>query len=406
MPWRPARRPGSRTGPFWIYDFGLRAETPAWRQRPRGDGKEQFEQALCALWRGEIEDDGFNALVLDAGLAWRDVVVLRAYARYLRQAGNRFSQGYIQRVLRSNTTVTRLLARLFASRFDPARQGGEAERSEAIVEEIRGELDDVVSLDHDRILQSYLALIGATLRTNHYRTAAGPGGPGGAGGSACAAPAYAPYLVIKLDPGQVASLPEPRPKFEIFVYSPRLEAVHLRFGRVARGGLRWSDRLEDFRTEVLGLVKAQEVKNAVIVPSGAKGGFVCKQLPDPGRPRGLPGRGAGLLPDVHQRHARHHRQRGRRAGAPAARRGPARRRRPVPGRRGGQGHRDLLRRGQRDRGQLRVLAGRRVRLRRLRGLRPQEDGHHRARRLGVGQEPLRHARHEPGHRRVHGGRHR
>ncbi len=274
------RTPGSRTGPFWIYDFGLRAETPAWRQRPRGDGKEQFEQALCALWRGEIEDDGFNALVLDAGLAWRDVVVLRAYARYLRQAGNRFSQGYIQRVLRSNTTVTRLLARLFASRFDPARQGGEAERSEAIVEEIRGELDDVVSLDHDRILQSYLALIGATLRTNHYR-AAGPGGPGGDVGSACAAPAYAPYLVIKLDPGQVASLPEPRPKFEIFVYSPRLEAVHLRFGRVARGGLRWSDRLEDFRTEVLGLVKAQEVKNAVIVPSGAKGGFVCKQLPDP-----------------------------------------------------------------------------------------------------------------------------
>ncbi len=273
-----AARPeaGSRTGPFWIYDFGLRAETPAWRQRPRGDGKEQFEQALCALWRGEIEDDGFNALVLDAGLAWRDVVVLRAYARYLRQAGNRFSQGYIQRVLRSNTTVTRLLGRLFASRFDPARHGGEAERSEAIVEEIRGELDDVVSLDHDRILQSYLALIGATLRTNHYRSAGR-----GLGGSACAAPSYAPYLVIKLDPGRVASLPKPRPKFEIFVYSPRLEAVHLRFGRVARGGLRWSDRLEDFRTEVLGLVKAQEVKNAVIVPSGAKGGFVCKQLPDP-----------------------------------------------------------------------------------------------------------------------------
>ena len=213
--------------------------------------------------------------------------MFRAYARYLRQAGNRFSQGYIQRVLRSNTTVTRLLARLFASRFDPARQRGEAERSEAIVEEIRGELDEVVSLDHDRILRSYLALIGATLRTNYYR-AAGPGpGPGpcpepGLGAvPACVPPANAPYLVIKLDPGRVASLPEPRPRFEIFVYSPRLEAVHLRFGRVARGGLRWSDRLEDFRTEVLGLVKAQEVKNAVIVPSGAKGGFVCKQLPGP-----------------------------------------------------------------------------------------------------------------------------
>jgi len=262
--------------PFWIYDFGLRAETTAWRERPRSDGgRERFEQALCALWRNEIEDDGFNALVLDAGLTWREVVVLRAYARYLRQAGNRFSQGYIQRVLRSNTTVTRLLVRLFVSRFDPARQRGEAERSEAIVEEIRGKLDEVVSLDHDRILQSYLALIEATLRTNYYR-AAGPGVT-----PDCVTPSMTPYLVVKLDPGRVDTLPAPRPKFEIFVYSPRLEAVHLRFGRVARGGLRWSDRLEDFRTEVLGLVKAQEVKNAVIVPSGAKGGFVCKQLPDP-----------------------------------------------------------------------------------------------------------------------------
>ncbi len=266
----------SGTEPFWIYDFGLRAERTAWQRRPRSEGgKEQFEQALCALWRNEVEDDGFNALVLDAGLTWREVVVLRAYARYLRQAGNRFSQGYIQRVLRSNTTVTRLLARLFASRFDPARQRGEAERSEAILEEIRGELDEVVSLDHDRILRSYLALIGATLRTNYYRAA----GPGAA--PDCVTPTSTPYLVVKLDPSRVDTLPAPRPTFEIFVYSPRLEAVHLRFGRVARGGLRWSDRLEDFRTEVLGLVKAQEVKNAVIVPSGAKGGFVCKQLPDP-----------------------------------------------------------------------------------------------------------------------------
>ena len=188
-----------------------------------GDGgREQFEQALCALWHGEIEDDGFNALVLEGGLSWREVTVLRAYAQYLRQAGTRFSQSYIQRVLRSNPTVTRLLTRLFESRFDPAHAGGEAERSEALIEEIRGELDDVVSLDEDRILRSYLALIRATLRTNYFR--------------------FAPYLVVKLDPGRVPGLPEPRPKFEIFVYSPRLEAVHLRFGRVARGGLRWSDR--------------------------------------------------------------------------------------------------------------------------------------------------------------------
>jgi glutamate dehydrogenase len=274
---------------FYIYDFGLRAESPLARQRPRGDGgREQFEQALCALWRDQIEDDGFNALVLESGLSWREVMVLRAYAKYLRQAGTQFSQGYIQQVLRSNPTAVRLLARLFQSRFDPAHQGGEAERSEALVEEIRGELDDVVSLDHDRILRSYLALIRATLRTNYFRSAAQPmTGPVSPPSPICPpgqdsdAPAYAPYLVVKLDPGQVPGLPEPRPKFEIFVYSPRLEAVHLRFGRVARGGLRWSDRPEDFRTEVLGLVKAQEVKNAVIVPSGAKGGFVCKRLPDP-----------------------------------------------------------------------------------------------------------------------------
>jgi glutamate dehydrogenase len=273
--------------PFWIYDFGLHAESAAARQRPRRDGgREQFELALCALWRGEIEDDGFNALVLDAGLSWRETMVLRAYARYLRQAGTRFSQDYIQRVLRSNTTVARLLVRLFASRFDPAHQGGEAERSEALVEEIRGELDEVASLDQDRILRSYLELIRATLRTNYFRAPAQPmtgPGPGvtGPSGLGCAVPAFAPYLTVKLDPGQVPGLPAPRPKFEIFVYSPRLEAVHLRFGRVARGGLRWSDRLEDFRTEILGLVKAQEVKNAVIVPSGSKGGFVCKRLPDP-----------------------------------------------------------------------------------------------------------------------------
>jgi glutamate dehydrogenase len=254
-----------KAGSFWIYEFGLRA--PA---APAGGSVRQiFEDALTALWRGETEDDGFNALVLTAGLSWREVVLLRAYAKYLRQGGTRFSEDYLQRVLRSNGALTRLLVRLFESRFDPGRQNGVSERCEAITEEIRGQLDEVVSLDHDRILRSYLALIDATLRTNYYRRQS----PG-------AVPGPHP-LVFKLDPGGVPGLISPRPKFEIFVYSPRLEAVHLRFGRVARGGLRWSDRLEDFRTEVLGLVKAQEVKNAVIIPSGAKGGFVCKQLPDP-----------------------------------------------------------------------------------------------------------------------------
>jgi glutamate dehydrogenase len=245
--------------PFWIYVFGLRAPAEA----ESGSSARVFEEALTALWLEQTEDDGFNALVLTGGLTWREVTLLRGCARYLRQAGMPFSEDYVQRVLRSNAPITRLLVRLFESRFDPARQGGATERCEAIAEELRGQLDEVTSLDHDRILRSYLALIEATLRTNYYQL----NGPR--------------YLVLKLDPGLVPGLVSPRPKFEIYVYSPRFEAVHLRFGRVARGGLRWSDRLEDFRTEVLGLVKAQEVKNAVIVPSGSKGGFVCKRLPDP-----------------------------------------------------------------------------------------------------------------------------
>ncbi|HEX6522503.1 MAG TPA: NAD-glutamate dehydrogenase [Streptosporangiaceae bacterium] len=241
--------------PFWIYEFGLRSVQTATTAH--------FEEALTALWHGRIEDDGFNALVLTAGLTWREVTLLRAGARYLRQAGMRFSEDYVQRVLRSNAPLTRLLVRLFESRFDPSRQSGVTERCDAITEELRGQLDEVMSLDADRILRSYLALIDATLRTNYYQ------------------PHGLDYLVLKLDPGAIPGLVEPRPKFEIYVYSPRFEAVHLRFGRVARGGLRWSDRQEDFRTEVLGLVKAQEVKNAVIVPSGSKGGFICKRLPDP-----------------------------------------------------------------------------------------------------------------------------
>ncbi len=255
----------SPAGSFWIYEFGLRppAVTAPVTVRPI------FEDAVTALWLGQTEDDGFNALVLTCGLTWREVTLLRAFAKYLRQGGMRFSEDYVQRVLRSNAAITRLLVRLFESRFDPAKQDGATERCEAIAEEIRGMLDEVVSLDHDRILRVYLAMIDATLRTNYYQTQS----RGGVDGP--------PTLTLKLDPGNVPELTSPRPKFEIFVFSPRLEAVHLRFGRVARGGLRWSDRLEDFRTEVLGLVKAQEVKNAVIVPSGAKGGFVCKRLPNP-----------------------------------------------------------------------------------------------------------------------------
>ncbi|MGI5164904.1 NAD-glutamate dehydrogenase [Spirillospora sp. CA-253888] len=250
-------RPGDRPR-AWIYDLGLRYVPPA--DVPEEAIKDLFQDAFNALWRGEIENDGFNALVLHVGLNWRQAMVLRAYALYLRQTGTSFSKRYIEQVLLGNPAITRLLIRLWESRMDPALAGGESERSDGITEELAGKLDEVASLDEDRILRAYLAMITATLRTNHYQRK--------------------PYLALKFDPERIPDLPLPRPKFEIFVYSPNVEGVHLRFGSVARGGLRWSDRREDFRTEILGLVKAQAVKNTVIVPAGAKGGFVGKKLPD------------------------------------------------------------------------------------------------------------------------------
>ena len=173
-------RGNSSVGSFWTYEFGLRPPAAA----ASGGLHQLFEDALTALWNGQTEDDGFNALVLTAGLTWREVTLLRACAKYLRQGGMRFSEDYVQRVLRSNGAITRLLIRLFESRFDPARQGGASERCEAITEEIRGQLDEVVSLDHDRILRSYLALIDATLRTNYYKSGGedSPPGSGGYGG--------------------------------------------------------------------------------------------------------------------------------------------------------------------------------------------------------------------------------
>ena len=174
VPAAPA--PGARAA------AGVPAQAPSGSPPHPGPVKGLVEDALDALWRGHIEDDGFNALVLDAHLSWRQVMVLRAYAKYLRQGGTRFSHAYIERVLRSNTTVTRLLVRLFESRFDPARQAGQAERSEAITEEIRGELDDVAVLDHDRVLRAYLGLILATLRTNFFADQAAGHAPGAARG--------------------------------------------------------------------------------------------------------------------------------------------------------------------------------------------------------------------------------
>ncbi|MFF1309002.1 NAD-glutamate dehydrogenase [Streptomyces sp. NPDC058307] len=253
----------------WIYDFGLRMPKS---QNGTGDylgddGRERFQDAFAATWTGKAENDGFNALVLSAGLGWRQAMVLRAYAKYLRQAGSTFSQDYMEDTLRNNVHTTRLLVSLFEARMSPDRQRAGHELVDALLEELDAALDQVASLDEDRILRSFLTVIKATLRTNFFQEAAG-GKPHD-------------YVSMKFDPQAIPDLPAPRPAFEIWVYSPRVEGVHLRFGKVARGGLRWSDRREDFRTEILGLVKAQMVKNTVIVPVGAKGGFVAKQLPDP-----------------------------------------------------------------------------------------------------------------------------
>ncbi|GGQ50889.1 NAD-glutamate dehydrogenase [Streptomyces asoensis] len=254
----------------WIYDFGLRI--PKSLAGPGGDflgddGRERFQEAFSATWTGKAENDGFNALVLGAGLHWRQAMVLRAYAKYLRQAGSTFSQDYMEDTLRTNVHTTRLLVSLFEARMSPDRQRAGHEIVDALLEELDAALDQVASLDEDRILRSFLTVIKATLRTNFFQERA-DGLPHD-------------YVSMKFDPRAIPDLPAPRPAFEIWVYSPQVEGVHLRFGKVARGGLRWSDRREDFRTEVLGLVKAQMVKNTVIVPVGAKGGFVAKQLPDP-----------------------------------------------------------------------------------------------------------------------------
>jgi glutamate dehydrogenase len=266
----------------WIYDFGLRY-TPA-DDVDRDDFKQLFQDAFGALWRGDVENDGFNALVLASGLTWEQAEILRAYAKYLRQAGTMFSQSYIERVLLGNVRLARLLVRLFEARLNPRwPDDGRTEMCDALTEEILASLDEVASLDEDRILRAYLEMIIATLRTNVFQAADSEGRDAGAGGSHFVSGRRKPYIALKFDPQAISVLPLPRPKYEIFVYSPRVEGVHLRFGKVARGGLRWSDRMEDFRTEVLGLVKAQTVKNTVIVPTGSKGGFVVKRPPAGGR---------------------------------------------------------------------------------------------------------------------------
>ena len=290
----PRELPGREGGPpVWLHDFGLR-QRPGPPPADLDAAGEAFKGCFARVWSGEAEDDGFNRLALSPGLDWREVAMLRAYAKYLRQVRFSLSQSYMEDTLSAHPALVLDLVRLFHARFDPGRAGGagggaegvagaapagaprpgegtpegappEGEPPYAIAERILAGLEAVSSLDEDRILRTFFELIDGTLRTNYYQR-----GPDG-GHRRC--------LALKLDPSCVHEMPEPKPHFEIFVHSPRLEGVHLRGGPIARGGIRWSDRREDFRTEVLGLLKTQMVKNAVIVPVGSKGGFVLKRPP-------------------------------------------------------------------------------------------------------------------------------
>ncbi len=248
-----------RGTPVRVYAFGLRL-AGEWD----ADTRARFADAFVASWTGRCEADQLNQLVVLAGLGWQQVAWLRAVSRYLQQAGLSFSQPYLAAALTANPALASGLARMFEAKFDPNWSSPDTSRADALAAldaQLDAQLDAVVSLDHDRILRAFTVVIRACVRTNAFT------------GS--------PTIAMKLKPSELALLPDPRPEHEVFVYSPRVHGVHLRFGRVARGGLRWSDRPEDFRTEVLGLVKAQMVKNTVIVPVGAKGGFVPQRLPDP-----------------------------------------------------------------------------------------------------------------------------
>ncbi|MCC5901100.1 MAG: NAD-glutamate dehydrogenase [Halomonas sp.] len=245
---------------YWIHDFELEHSREGVNL---SEMRDTFSEAFKRIWAGEADNDAFNRLIIGAGLDWREVAMLRGYARYLKQIRFGMSQDYIAATLVNYPTITQGLVELFRLRFDPAHLYS---TTDDCVARLNEHLEGVASLNDDQLLRRFMELIQATLRTNYYQKTDGGG--------------FKDYIAYKLEPSKVTGMPKPRPAFEIFVCSPRVEGVHLRGGKVARGGLRWSDRLEDFRTEVLGLVKAQQVKNAVIVPVGAKGGFVCKRMPE------------------------------------------------------------------------------------------------------------------------------
>lgn len=245
---------------IWINDFDMKYVIH--REININNIQEPFQDAFTKIWFCESENDGFNRLIIEANLTWQETTMLRAYTKYLRQTGFTFSQNYIEQALINNAEITKALVQLFILKFDPNYQIGGRSDPKELINYIEQSLDAVSSLDEDRIIRRLLEVLLATIRTNYFQTTDD-------GKSKL-------YISFKFDPSLISDLPLPRPKYEIFVYSPRVEGIHLRAGKVARGGLRWSDRREDFRTEVLGLMKAQQVKNTVIVPEGAKGGFVVK----------------------------------------------------------------------------------------------------------------------------------
>src|SRR5215472_12799071 len=261
---RPYRITPEGLPPIWMHDLGMLSAL-ADTEVEVDELHEVFDDAFARIFRGEVENDDFNRLVVAARLPADEIVVLRAYAKYLRQIGFALSQAFIEATLAAHADIAKLLVDLFKLRFDPALPDAAQTQALAKIQQIDDALDRVENLSEDRVLRQYLALILATTRTNFWRTDKEGRRRG--------------FVSFKFDPARVPGLPEPKPMFEIFVYSTRFEGVHLRGGKVARGGLRWSDRPEDFRTEVLGLVKAQMVKNTVIVPVGSKGGFVLKRAP-------------------------------------------------------------------------------------------------------------------------------
>ncbi|MFT6790329.1 MAG: glutamate dehydrogenase [Pseudoalteromonas rhizosphaerae] len=246
----------------WIMDFSMLLDSKGIADFDKVSAR--FRAALTSVWSNRLENDGFNRLVLMGGLTGREASILRAYAKYMRQVGVTFSQTYIESTLANYPHIGSQIVNLFAKKFS-VKSPASVKTLDKLIAQIYVELENVANLDDDRIIRLYVDMIIATLRTNYFqKDDIGQ---------------FKSYVSFKVNPSLIPDMPLPLPAFEIFVYSPRVEGVHLRGGKVARGGLRWSDRREDFRTEVLGLVKAQQVKNTVIVPVGSKGGFVCKQLP-------------------------------------------------------------------------------------------------------------------------------